>query len=64
MDPFTGEELMSNGTFRGVTVAKGNNDPRNNRKDDHRVDAIAGSTITGDGVTAMIAEMLQCIFRI
>lgn len=54
MDPFTGEELMSNGTFRGVTVAKGNNDPRNNRKDDHRVDAIAGSTITGDGVTAMI----------
>lgn len=54
MDPFQGEELMDNGTFRGITVAKGNNDPRNNRKDDHKVDAIAGSTITGDGITAMI----------
>lgn len=56
MDPFHGEELMSNGTFRGVAVAKGNNDPRNDRKDDHKVDAIAGSTITGNGVSAMIKK--------
>lgn len=56
MDPFKGEDLMDNGTFKGVTVAKGNNDPRNDRKEDHKVDAIAGSTITGDGVTAMIKK--------
>jgi len=54
MDPFEGEALLDNGTFKGVTVAKGNNDPRNDRKEDHKVDALAGSTITGDGVTAMI----------
>lgn len=56
MDPFKGEELMDGNHYRGVTVAKGNNDPRNDRKDDHKVDALAGSTITGDGVTAMIKK--------
>lgn len=56
MDPFHGEDLMSNGVFRGVTVTKGNNDPKNDRKEDHKVDALAGSTITGDGVTAMIRK--------
>ena len=54
MDDFIGEHLMSNGEFKGITVAKGNADPRNEDKTDHEVDAIAGSTITGDGVTAMI----------
>src|SRR5690554_8160510 len=53
MDPFKGEKLMTDGAFKGIDVAKGNNDPANMRKDDHRVDAIAGSTITGDGVAAM-----------
>lgn len=56
MDTFKGEDLMEGNTFRGITVAKGNNDPANNRKEDHKVDAIAGSTITGDGVTAMIKK--------
>lgn len=56
MDPFKGEELMTDGAFKGIDVAKGNNDPANMRKDDHRVDAIAGSTITGDGVAAMIKK--------
>lgn len=56
MDPFKGEYLMSNGVYRGIDVAKGNNDPANNRKEDHKVDAIAGSTITGDGVAAMIKK--------
>jgi len=28
-------------------------------KDDHEVDAIAGSTITGDGVSAMIKSDLR-----
>lgn len=57
MDPFHGEELMDDSDhFRGITVAKGNNDPRNDRKGDHKVDALAGSTITGDGVTAMIKK--------
>lgn len=56
MDPFKGENLMGDGGFKGIEVAKGNNDPANTRKEDHRVDAIAGSTITGNGVSAMIKK--------
>lgn len=56
MDDFQGEEIMSGDVFKGIDVAKGNNDPTNKRKDDHRVDALAGATITGDGVTAMIRK--------
>jgi Na+-transporting NADH:ubiquinone oxidoreductase subunit C len=37
-------------------VAKGNNDPTNEIKDDNEVDALAGATITGDGVSAMIKQ--------
>ena len=60
MDPFTGEHLLDeNGRFMGVEVYKGNLDPRNERKTDHRVDAIAGSTITCDGVTDMIRNTLR-----
>ena len=59
MDDFIGEHLLDdNGNFSGVTVAKGNADPRNDRKEDNKVDAIAGATITGDGVTAMIKSDL------
>ncbi len=59
MDDFIGEHLLDdNGNFVGVTVAKGNADPRNDRKEDNKVDAIAGATITGDGVTAMIKSDL------
>lgn len=60
MDDFIGEHLLDeSGVFRGITVAKGNADPKNNRKTDNAVDAIAGSTITGDGVTAMIRSDLK-----
>lgn len=60
MDPFEGEHLLDeNGRFMGVEVTKGNQDPLNARKKDHKVDAIAGSTITGDGVTAMIKNTLR-----
>jgi Na+-transporting NADH:ubiquinone oxidoreductase subunit C len=60
MDDFIGEHLLTDaGEFKGVTVAKGNNDPKNERKTDYKVDAIAGATITGDGVTAMIKSDLQ-----
>jgi len=59
MDDFTGEHLMSNGAFKGITVAKGNADPKNNDKTDNEVDAIAGATITGDGVTAMLKSDLR-----
>ena len=31
----------------------------NKDKDDHEIDAISGSTITGDGVTNMIKEVKQ-----
>ncbi|WP_431156499.1 Na(+)-translocating NADH-quinone reductase subunit C [Winogradskyella poriferorum] len=58
MDDFIGEHLMSNGEFKGVTVSKSNADPTNKDKNDHEVDAIAGATITGDGVAAMIKKDL------
>ena len=47
------------GKFKGVNVSKTNLDPKNEDKYDHEVDAIAGSTITGDGVTAMIRSDLS-----
>ncbi|TYA53190.1 Na(+)-translocating NADH-quinone reductase subunit C [Formosa maritima] len=59
MDDFIGEELMSNGKFVGVNVAKGNADPLNIDKTDNEVDAIAGATITGDGVSAMLKSELK-----
>jgi Na+-transporting NADH:ubiquinone oxidoreductase subunit C len=59
MDDFVGEHLMSNGIFKGITVSKSNGDPKNEDKKDNEVDAIAGSTITGDGVTAMLRSELQ-----
>ncbi|WP_425077732.1 Na(+)-translocating NADH-quinone reductase subunit C [Psychroserpens sp. S379A] len=59
MDDFIGEHLMSNGSFKGISVAKGNADPKNNDKTDNEVDAIAGATITGDGVSAMIKSDLK-----
>lgn len=59
MDDFAGEHLMTAaGNFKGITVKKGNNDPKNEEKTDYEVDAIAGATITGDGVTAMIKSDL------
>ena len=58
-DDFKGEKLYAGNTFKGITVAKGNNDPKNEIKDDNEVDAIAGATITGDGVTAMIKKDLK-----
>ncbi|MBR9914746.1 MAG: Na(+)-translocating NADH-quinone reductase subunit C [Algicola sp.] len=60
MDDFYGEHLLTeNGAFKGITVAKGNADPKNEDKTDNEVDAIAGATITGDGVTAMIKSDLK-----
>jgi len=56
MDDFKGEQVMSGDSFEGISVAKGNNDPLNERKDDQKVDALAGATITGDGITAMIKK--------
>ena len=59
MDDFIGEELMHDGKFVGVAVAKGNADPLNIDKTDNAVDAIAGATITGDGVSAMLKNELK-----
>ena len=60
MDDFYGEHLLTDaGVFKGITVAKGNADPKNEDKTDNEVDAIAGATITGDGVTAMIKQDLK-----
>ena len=60
MDDFIGESLLDiQGNFKGVTVSKTNLDPKNEDKYDNEVDAIAGSTITGDGVTSMIRSDLS-----
>tara|TARA_R110002049_G_scaffold993_3_gene7124 strand:+ start:777 stop:1526 length:750 start_codon:yes stop_codon:yes gene_type:complete len=60
MDDFTGEHLLNDaGVFKGIDVAKGNADPKNENKTDNEVDAIAGATITGNGVTAMIKADLK-----
>lgn len=60
MDDFYGEHLLTeSGAFKGINVAKGNNDPKNDRKEDYAVDALAGATITGDGVSAMIKKDLK-----
>tara|TARA_B100000900_G_scaffold237176_1_gene201372 strand:+ start:2171 stop:2920 length:750 start_codon:yes stop_codon:yes gene_type:complete len=60
MDDFIGEALLdTQGNFKGVNVSKTNLDPKNEDKYDNEVDAIAGSTITGDGVTAMIRSDLS-----
>ena len=56
-DRFVGEKIMNqSGEIVGVAVAKGNTDQS---KDDNKVDAISGATITGDGVTNMIKERLS-----
>ena len=60
MDDFIGEHLLdSSGNFVGVDISKSNNDPLNSDKIDNQVDAIAGATITGDGVAAMIRNDLK-----
>lgn len=59
MDDFIGEDLKKNGTFKGIDVAKGNADPLNKDKSDNEVDAIAGATITGNGVSAMLKSELK-----
>ena len=59
-ESFIDEKVFNkDGLLDGITVLKGNNDPSNSDKDDHEVDAISGSTITGDGVTDMIKERLN-----
>lgn len=60
MDDFIGEHLLDESDdFKGVVVAKGNSDPENANKTDNEVDAIAGATITGNGVTAMLKSDLK-----
>ncbi len=59
MDDFIGEHLIDKtGNFKGIAVSKSNNDPKNNDKLDNEVDAIAGATITGDGLAAMVYSEL------
>tara|TARA_R110001583_G_scaffold112186_1_gene261487 strand:- start:27626 stop:28372 length:747 start_codon:yes stop_codon:yes gene_type:complete len=59
MDDFIGEHIMDGDTFKGVAVSKSNVDPKNLRKTDFAVDAISGSTITGDGLATMLKKDLK-----
>lgn len=55
MDDFIGEHLLDvQGSFQSVEGSKSNGDPKNNRKEDGKVDAIAGATLTVNGVNEMI----------
>ena len=54
---FDDEKIFDeNGNFVGISVVKGNPSPS---KEDNKVDAISGATITGDGVSNMISERLE-----
>ena len=59
MDDFSGESILAGTKYAGIAIAKGNNDPLNQIKDDNEVDALAGATITGNGVSAMISESVN-----
>lgn len=59
MDDFEGEHILDGDTFKGITATKGNADPKNMNKTDFQVDAIAGATITGDGLSAMLKKDLK-----
>lgn len=59
MDDFKGEHFLDGDVFKGISVSKGNADPKNLDKTDFEVDAIAGSTITGDGLAAMLKKDLK-----
>ncbi len=59
MDDFEGETILDGTRYAGISVVKGNNDPLNEIKDDNEVDALAGATITGNGVSAMITESVN-----
>ena len=57
-EKFEDEKIFDeNGNLVGVSVVKGNIDVSD--KDDNKVDAISGATITGDGVSDMISERLK-----
>ncbi|KUO67103.1 MAG: Na(+)-translocating NADH-quinone reductase subunit C [Lutibacter sp.] len=58
MDDFKGEHILDGDTFKGINAAKGNADPKNLDKMDFEVDAIAGATITGTGLSAMLKKDL------
>lgn len=59
-DDFKGEHLYdASGNFKGVEISKSNGDPTNIDKKDNEVDAISGSTITGNGVGAMIKSGIK-----
>lgn len=56
---FQNEKIYdASGTLTGVEVVKGNNDLAGARKDDNKVDAISGATITSRGVSDMLSERL------
>ena len=60
MDDFIGEHLLdATGNFQSIQISKSNGDPENKRKEDGKVDAIAGSTLTGNGVQNMIRDGLE-----
>jgi Na+-transporting NADH:ubiquinone oxidoreductase subunit C len=58
MDDFKGEHILDGDTFKGIAATKGNADPKNLDKTDFEIDAIAGATITGTGLSSMLKKDL------
>lgn len=59
-EDFIGEKIRDGaGNYKGIEVKKGNADPKNTRKNDNAVDALAGATITGNGVTVMVKKGIK-----
>ena len=60
MDDFIGEHLLdASGNFQSIEISKANGDAENTRKEDGKIDAIAGATLTGNGVQAMISDGIE-----
>jgi len=57
-DQFKGEQLMENGTYKGIKVMKSKGNALAKTSEYH-VDGISGATITGDGVDVMLDKCLK-----
>lgn len=59
-DDFKNEKIIDqDGNYVGIAVTKGNGDPLNLDKTDNEVDAIAGATITSNGISEMITKGIK-----
>lgn len=57
---FNGEYIFdNNGNYMGITIVKGNEDPKNINKKNNQIDGISGATKTCDGVSEMLINNIK-----